>query len=100
MRNNHKIREMAHICIDQVCDLLEKKQKDYGDSMFFDKSADVKLTSKLSIKTDRLMNLALSGANPANEPVQDTLMDILGYVILKLANDRGYIYPDPKEKIA
>lgn len=95
MRDNLKIRELGHNFIDQVCDLLEKKGADYGDAMFFTPQADMKIAAKLSLKTDRLM--ALAGKvenelkNPINEPIEDTLKDIVGYVLLKLAKDGGFI---------
>lgn len=78
-----KVKEIA--C--DIAELLEKKNKDYGNS--FDKTIDeYGMTAyflRIEDKLSRLKNLSKSNSKPLiNESVEDTLKDIAGYTMLML----------------
>ena len=80
-----KVKEIA----DNIAELLEKKNKDYGNS--FDKTIEeYGMTAyflRIEDKLSRLKNLSKNGEKPLiNESIEDTLKDIAGYSILMLNN--------------
>lgn len=65
-----------------ILDLLVRKQKDYGCeniNRFGTTGLDVRLWDKLA----RLINLRKNGNTPENESYLDTLMDIVGYTVIR-----------------
>lgn len=75
-----------HKWLDEVKDLLAKKNADYGSDSF-DKSidlfGDLNGLSRIHDKLMRLVNLIKNNKNPTlDESVDDTLKDIVGYCAL------------------
>lgn len=78
-----KVKEIA--C--DIAELLEKKNKDYGNS--FDKTiGEYGMTAyflRIEDKLSRLKNLSRNNTTPlVDESLEDTLKDIAGYTILML----------------
>ena len=82
----NKIKEIA---ID-VADLVEKKNKDYGNS--FDKTleeyGDTAYFLRIEHKLSRLKRLSKKDAAVVDESIEDTLNDIIGYTLLMINNKR------------
>lgn len=82
----NKIKEIA---ID-VADLVEKKNKDYGNS--FDKTleeyGDTAYFLRIEDKLSRLKSLSKKDAAVVDESIEDTLKDIIGYTLLMINNKR------------
>ena len=76
----NKIKEIAV----EVAELVEKKNKDYGNS--FDKTlaeyGDTAYFLRIEDKLSRLKSLSKKEALVADESVEDTLKDIIGYTLL------------------
>lgn len=71
----------------EAVELLERKRRDYGPynlKRFGEKGIVIRLGDKF----DRLVNLVVVGKEPANEAVEDTWMDVIGYGILGLLEHR------------
>lgn len=83
----NKIKEIA---ID-VVDLVEKKNKDYGNS--FDKTleeyGDTAYFLRIEDKLSRLKSLSKKDAAVVDESIEDTLKDIVGYTLLMINNKRN-----------
>jgi hypothetical protein len=83
----NKIKEIA---ID-VADLVEKKNKDYGNS--FDKTleeyGDTAYFLRIEDKLSRLKSLSKKEAAVIDESIEDTLKDIIGYTLLMINNKRN-----------
>lgn len=79
----------------EIAELVEKKNKDYGNS--FDKTMNeygsVAYFLRIDDKLSRVKRLIASEAKPEiNESIEDTLKDIIGYTLLMLnytEKDRG-----------
>lgn len=67
---------------------LETKQRDYGCANI-DKFGQYGIEVRLWDKIARYNNLTSQGRTPANESLQDTLLDIVGYVVLWYMVDNG-----------
>jgi len=69
---------------------LDRKNHDYGNSFdkLADKYGDVAMSIRISDKLSRLQSLAKSGKNEVKESMEDTLVDILGYLLL-IINYKG-----------
>ena len=72
--------------IELVNDLLERKNKLYGDAFHrvWEEYGLTAVNVILSIKLSRLKNLAMKEQDSALPYVQDTLLDIMGYSALAL----------------
>ena len=83
----NKIKEIAV----EVAELVEKKNKDYGNS--FDKTlaeyGDTAYFLRVEDKLSRLKSLSKKEASVADESVEDTLKDIIGYTLLMINNKRN-----------
>ena len=83
----NKIKEIAV----EVAELVEKKNKDYGNS--FDKTlaeyGDTAYFLRVEDKLSRLKSLSKKEALVADESVEDTLKDIIGYTLLMINNKRN-----------
>lgn len=83
----NKIKEIAV----EVAELVEKKNKDYGNS--FDKTlaeyGDTAYFLRIEDKLSRLKSLNKKEASVADESVEDTLKDIIGYTLLMINNKRN-----------
>ena len=83
----NKIKEIAV----EVAELVEKKNKDYGNS--FDKTlaeyGDTSYFLRIEDKLSRLKSLSKKEASVADESVEDTLKDIIGYTLLMINNKRN-----------
>lgn len=83
----NKIKEIAV----EVAELVEKKNKDYGNS--FDKTlaeyGDTAYFLRIEDKLSRLKSLSKKEASVADESVEDTLKDIIGYTLLMINNKRN-----------
>lgn len=78
-----KVKEIAN----DIAELLERKNKDYGNS--FDKTIEeYGMTAyflRIEDKLSRLKNLSKDNQKPlVDESIEDTLKDIAGYSILML----------------
>ena len=83
----NKIKEIAV----EVAELVEKKNKDYGNS--YDKTLaeyeDTAYFLRIEDKLSRLKSLSKKEALVADESVEDTLKDIIGYTLLMINNKRN-----------
>lgn len=83
----NKIKEIAV----EVAELVEKKNKDYGNS--FDKTlaeyGDTAYFLRIEDKLSRLKSLSKKEASVSDESVEDTLKDIIGYTLLMINNKRN-----------
>ena len=83
----NKIKEIAV----EVAELVEKKNKDYGNS--FDKTlaeyGDTAYFLRIEDKLSRLKSPSKKEALVADESVEDTLKDIIGYTLLMINNKRN-----------
>jgi len=72
--------------IELVNDLLERKNKLYGDAFHrvWEEYGLTAVNVILTIKLSRLKNLAMKEKDSALPYVQDTLLDIMGYSALAL----------------
>lgn len=88
----NKIKEIAV----EVAELVEKKNKDYGNS--FDKTlaeyGDTAYFLRIEDKLSRLKSLSKKEASVADESVEDTLKDIIGYTLLMINNKRNKQKPE------
>lgn len=99
MRQIFGLFELAHYCIDKLGDLGQwepdystisgyvefyaGKQRDYGTeniAKYGTQGIEIRTWDKVA----RLLNLEQRGTTPANEPVIDTYVDILGYSMIAL----------------
>lgn len=75
---------------DDVLDLLIRKQSDYGSAnimRFGEEGLKVRLWDKIA----RYENLTKGGQDALNESIEDTLVDIIGYVALLLMVQNGWM---------
>ena len=83
------MKKIKEIAID-VVDLVEKKNKDYGNS--FDKTleeyGDTAYFLRIEDKLSRLKSLSKKDAAVVDESIEDTLKDIIGYTLLMINNKR------------
>lgn len=83
----NKIKEIAV----EVAELVEKKNKDYGNS--FDKTlaeyGDTAYFLRVEDKLSRLKSLSKKEVLVADESAEDTLKDIIGYTLLMINNKRN-----------
>lgn len=70
----------------EVAELVEKKNRDYGNS--FDKTleeyGDTAYFLRIEDKLSRLKSLSKKDAPEINESIEDTLKDIIGYTLLMI----------------
>lgn len=72
--------------LNDISDVLEKKNQDYGNS-FHDTFVEFGLISpviRLNDKMKRLKTLVTNSCNPNYESIEDTLKDMIGYATLTL----------------
>lgn len=89
----------------EIADLVERKNKDYGNS--FDKTldeyGDVAYFLRIEDKISRLKSLTKKEALVTNESIEDTLKDIVGYTLLminyKRSNREVFIDAENNNKI-
>jgi len=67
--------------LNQIGELIIKKQRDYGKSNIND-FGEFGVIVRLNDKVARLKNLYKSGKEPANESIDDTWIDVVGYGII------------------
>ena len=84
------IRKVSPKQVDNLAELLDKKNHDYGNSFdkLADKYGDVAMSIRISDKLSRLQSLAKGAKNEVLESIEDTLVDILGYLLL-IINYKG-----------
>lgn len=72
---------------DDLAQLLIKKNTDYGDSFEkgLDEYGDLHLVWRLEDKLNRLKSLIKNKDHRVNESREDTIRDIAGYAVLRLA---------------
>ena len=77
----------------QVVDLLIGKQRDYGPKNIMDGPVDpdTGIRVRLFDKIARYENLTHTKIEPANESLVDTLMDMVGYVAIKIMAANNYM---------
>ena len=75
----------------EVAELVEKKNRDYGNS--FDRTlgeyGDTAYFLRIEDKLSRLKSLSKKEAAVIDESVEDTLKDIIGYTLLMINNKRN-----------
>lgn len=93
MKGDKFVKAESQIITDialEVANLVEKKNRDYGNS--FDKTiaeyGDVAYFLRIEDKLSRLKSLTSKDAE-VNESIEDTLKDIIGYTLLMISNKRG-----------
>ena len=72
----------------EVADLVAKKQHDYGQGNIL-AFGEYGVLVRLNDKVERLKNLLGKSKPPANEPIEDTWRDIVGYGLIALMLRRG-----------
>lgn len=74
----------------EIAELVEKKNRDYGNS--FDENleefGDIAYLLVIKNKYNRLKNLTKKEATVVDESIEDTLKDIIGYTLLMINNKR------------
>lgn len=91
MTNKEKIERQ---CV-ALCELLKRKNHDYGDSFaeppYLAPNLNVATAAfvRLSDKFKRLQTLVARNAECRDETLQDTLRDVAGYCVLLLAHFDG-----------
>ena len=63
----------------RAAQVRKEKGGDYGSIGDYFPFGDVSYVQMLHIKTKRLVNLAATGATPANEDVSQNLIDLINY---------------------
>ena len=83
MTDNNKVTRFREIT-EQMADLYERKNKDYGDSFsqLNDEFGEIAGLIRLSDKLNRLKTLVDSTAE-VNESKKDTLIDLANYAIMR-----------------
>ena len=75
----------------EVAELVEKKNRDYGNS--FDKTleeyGDTAYFLRIEDKLSRLKSLSKKDVAEVDESIEDTLKDIIGYTLLMINNRRN-----------
>lgn len=75
----------------EIAELVEKKNRDYGNS--FDENleefGDIAYLLVTKNKYNRLKNLTKKEAIVVDESIEDTLKDIIGYTLLMINNKRN-----------
>ena len=75
----------------EVAELVEKKNRDYGNS--FDRTlreyGDTAYFLRIEDKLSRLKSLSKKEAAVIDECIEDTLKDIIGYTLLMINNKRN-----------
>ena len=75
----------------EVAELVEKKNRDYGNS--FDKTleeyGDTAYFLRIEDKLSRLKSLSKKDAAEVDESIEVTLKDIIGYTLLMINNRRN-----------
>jgi hypothetical protein len=67
----------------QMADLLTSKQRDYGPQNIL-RRGHIGLAVRLTDKSARIRNLLTNKTKAANEPLRDSVVDMLGYVTIGL----------------
>ena len=75
----------------EVAELVEKKNRDYGNS--FDRTlgeyGDTAYFLRIEDKLSRLKSISKKEAAVIDESIEDTLKDIIGYTLLMINNKRN-----------
>ncbi|MGG7142463.1 nucleotide modification associated domain-containing protein [Clostridium nigeriense] len=75
----------------EVAELVEKKNRDYGNS--FDRTlqeyGDTAYFLRIEDKLSRLKSLTKKESEVVEESIEDTLKDIIGYTLLMINNKRS-----------
>ena len=75
----------------EVAELVEKKNRDYGNS--FDRTlgeyGDTAYFLRIEDKLSRLKSLSKKEAAVIDESIEDSLKDIIGYTLLMINNKRN-----------
>ncbi|MGG7057587.1 nucleotide modification associated domain-containing protein [Clostridium tertium] len=75
----------------EVAELVEKKNRDYGNS--FDRTleeyGDTAYFLRIEDKLSRLKSLTKKETEVVDESIEDTLKDIIGYTLLMINNKRN-----------
>lgn len=83
--NNEETRRKIY---EEIEDILEKKNHDYGDSAqkSYDIFGPIAIVIRMSDKMNRAINLCKGADSKVKEePLRETLMDLLGYNLMLLA---------------
>ena len=85
------MKDMIKEIANEVAELVEKKNKDYGNS--FDRTlevyGDVAYFLRIEDKLSRLRCLTKKKVCITDESIEDTLKDIIGYTLLMINNKRN-----------
>jgi len=68
---------------DNICNMLIKKQKDYGRSNILE-FGEFGIVIRTNDKMSRLKNLYKNQLAPNNEAIDDSWLDIAGYAVIAL----------------
>ena len=80
------LEQELHRVADEVIKLVAKKNYQYGDAYFKlrDEWNTQSFCVRIGDKYYRLVNLVQSGQHITDEPLEDTIKDIIGYCMLEL----------------
>lgn len=87
-KNMSRFREIAN----QMADLYERKNHDYGDSFgeTFRKLGPISAITRITDKYNRLVSLATKGEQQVNdEKLEDTLIDLANYAVMTIMELRA-----------
>ena len=80
--------ENMRIVVNEIVDLIEKKNNDYGNSatQTYEEYGDVAFFVRISDKINRLKSLTINNKTQEvkDESIEDTVKDIIGYCLLYL----------------
>lgn len=93
-----ELKERDKWDVDEMIQLLIRKQRDYGHQNIL-QGGGFGVAVRLSDKIERYANLMSKSDTPENEPIIDTLMDMVGYsVIAHMLADGSFTLPLGNEK--
>lgn len=66
---------------DELLEMFLKKHRDYGKGNILS-GKELGIAFRINEKAERLKNLLMSGADPANESIEETFVDIAVYGVI------------------
>ena len=88
-QKTHVFNKPAAVHIDEISDILIRKQRDYGHDNI-SRFGRTGILIRLHDKVARLENLHRHGATPENESVVDNFIDLIGYASIGIMWERGW----------
>lgn len=74
---------------DELLEMFLKKHRDYGKGNILS-IKELGITFRMSEKTERLKNLLMTKKKPANESIEESMIDIGVYAVIAVMFRRGW----------